>query len=459
MFEEPASITNVIDAFDDEDPFDLNLSLQYENTWKRATIRRETHDPASRLSDGGYVSSALNVAAYEQTVSRLRPQLELGLFHDVALTVNLPIILSNSQSLGSLDGTAGKLGVVQKGAPGEWAFALPFDSPTRSGLEYLGVGLDVGIFNQHRDPTKLNWVIGVEGRFNVSEPMHACTTNTKGVNLVGQSEVECAYPSDINRNGVDDGDLEGSFSGDRSPGVSRGTTGLEAHTYLSKRVKYVEPYVGLTFLAEFPTGSSDFSNSANDATIWNMPPMQGTLLAGLAVVPWEVREGAQRIEVDFQAAGTYVSPGRDYSEIFDALGSSDAPSLRNPNYAKFTSEGANASVVDLHSEKVYTTGLTQIEAHGEYRFSLEFGWQPARLVRFNVGGAVAVAQSHIVTYDQPCNPDLAGSPAAAGPCKGDHGVTGVPNPMYRAAVDSPGNRFVVDGSHWFDLWLSGALMF
>ena len=56
---------------------------------------------------------------------------------------------------------------------------------------------------------------------------------------------------------------------------------------------------------------------------------------GLNVIPWEIRDQFQRVTIDFRFTGTYRSEGRDYSELFDALGSSDARSLRRPLYAGY----------------------------------------------------------------------------------------------------------------------------
>src|SRR5690606_19191516 len=149
------------------------------------------------------------------------------------------------------------------------------------GVEYLAVGFDFGLMNQTRDWTKPTWVFGFEGRFNVSEPMHACTENP------APGQVKCAYPSDIDRDGEHDDDnrvmvrnadgetvslpLERNFSGQRDPGVSRGVTGLEIHTYVSKRVKYVEPYGGFSALLEFQNGSSDYGATDLEGSLVNRP--------------------------------------------------------------------------------------------------------------------------------------------------------------------------------------------
>ena len=71
VLREPAEITQVVDAFDEDDPFDLHLSLGYETSWKSGAIRRETSIMQPGLTTGNYTSSNLNVAEYKESTSRL----------------------------------------------------------------------------------------------------------------------------------------------------------------------------------------------------------------------------------------------------------------------------------------------------------------------------------------------------------------------------------------------------
>ncbi len=479
IFNEPGQIVDVADAFDEHDSFDLYLRAAYEYTWRKANIRRETHNTQPSLTSGGYTSSDLNIGQYDQTISRLNLEMDVGVFHDIAFVFRLPIILADNRSISAVDGSGAVLGTTNQGAPGEQVFAAssgaPFESPTRSGVEYFAAGIDVGVFNQMRDPSKPTWIIGIEGRFSISEPMHPCNASQyikdgKGLNISGP-QLECAFISDIERDGVggmtatDEAgrtvELEGAFSGGQTPGVSRGTTSVEFHTYLAKRIKYIEPYMGLEAFFEFANSNSEFQNSAVKGTLVNHPPFRGTFLAGLSVVPWEVRDQAQRIDFDFQVAGTYVSQGRDYTELFDAIGSSDAPTLRFPNFAGYKSDGQGGSIVNAQSNTVYTSGLMDVQAHGEYRLATQFGWQAAKFVRFNLGGSLNIVQNHLISFDQPCNPSVTDDRGAEGQCEDiARGVqTGIPNPMYRRAINAPGRRYKVNGSHWFDVWVGLNVMF
>lgn len=474
VLRDSAEITQVADAFDDDDLFDLHLSLGYEATWSSSVVRRETSSGQPGLATGGFTQANMNAAQYKQTTSRLLTRADIGLYKDLALVVRVPIILSDDRSLGGVDGSERQQTVALAGAPGEQLFSLPFKAPTRSGIEYLAIGIDGALMNQARDATKPTWVIGIEGRFNVSEPMHACNAGAGGLNQAA-GQVQCAYPSDVNRNGRSDSDpnsLEGRFSGSRSPGVSRGTTALELHTYLSRRIKYIEPYSGFRALFEFPNDSSDYGSTDLKGSLVNHPPLRGTLLMGLNVIPWEIPDQYQRITLDFRFTGTYVSEGRDYSELFDALGSSDAPSLRTPNFSDYQSSNGVAgvppgvpSVVNPQSQKVYFTGLSDVQAHGDYMLSTEFTWQAGEYIKFHLGGGYQIIQSHFITFDQACNPDFSGDISKAGPChsstntSSNSSATGIPNPNYRRTIDDTGHRFKVDDSHAFDAWVNATVMF
>src|ERR1019366_4716462 len=111
--------------------------------------------------------------------------------------------------------------------------------------------------------------------------------------------------------------------------------------------------------------------SSSDYGKWNpaqdldrSPPLQGSFALGIEVIPYEAREQYQRLTADFRFKGTYHSPGRDYSELFDALGASQATSLRTPNPAAYTAGANGKGVADPGSENVFFSGVTEQAAYG-----------------------------------------------------------------------------------------------
>lgn len=472
VLSEPAEFLQIADAFDERDPLDVAISLGFQQVWKRAEIRRETlASRAARTSQT--VTDSLHVAHYREQTSRLNPRVEVGLFRDLSAVLRLPIVLSNRRTLSGFAESTEKRELALTGMPDEQLFSPGFTSPTRSGIELLALGLELGVMNQWRNPNHPTINAGIEGRFSVSEPMHACGASPDGLNQ-GPGQVPCADPEDYNRNGFvdttrgpDGAVLEGKFSGSRVPGISRGVTGVEVHASAGRRIKYVEPYGGIALLGEFPTRGSDFGRADTGAR-WNGPPLRVTMTTGLAVIPWEIRDRFQRVTLDLRFTGTYVAEGRDYSELFDALGSSDAGSLRLPNHAEYRANpdpGTSTdtpSVVDGASRRVYFTGITRTEPHGVFTWSWQASWQAGEYVKFSAGLGYAITQSHALTYDEPCIPGSRRTSATAGPC-GDttnsSGASGIPNPNYRRVLNQPGYRFTVDDSRAWDGAVNAVVMF
>jgi hypothetical protein len=120
--------------------------------------------------------------------------------------------------------------------------------------------------------------------------------------------------------------------------------------------------------------------------------------------------------------------------------------------------------VNTSSQKVYFTGVTDVQQHGTYRLSSEFTWQAGEYIKFHVGGGYTLVQSHYITFDQACNPAFSGDAGKAGPCHdatttGSASVSGTPNPNYRRSINDPGQRFKVDDSHAIDAWVNATVMF
>jgi hypothetical protein len=443
--EETGENTTVIDAFDKNDPFDANLLLTLRQQWKAANIRRETSLSQGALSSGGFVSRNENVASYRQSTTTLEIGADIGIFRDLALSLRLPIILADSRELRDLDGSTANPQRLQD-TTGDQLFSVPFKSPTRSGLDWFGVALNYAILNQVRDPAMPTWVIGAESRFAIGPRLHACNDN---------APIRCPDPANP---GVS-----------RDPGISRGMTALALHTVFARRFGYIEPYLGFRTQIELPQSNSDFGATSDvRGTLLSRPPVLGTFTVGTEIYPFENREAFQRLSVDFKVRGTYHSPGREYSELFDALGSSQARSLRNPNPGAYhaSTDGSFGSVADPNVAKVFFTGITDQQAYGSFGGAMSVTWQAGEYVKFTGGLGLTYSQSHLVTAADACNPDLGkGDAGAAGPCRagavsaGGGNATGIPNPNHRQVIDLPGRRFSVDDTTIVDLWLSGVVMF
>src|ERR1700722_12376911 len=438
LMSEAAEIPSVVDAFHDDDPFDLNLVLGFTQSWKHAKVRRETQLNQVGLADGGFIPATENIATYSSSRTSLLVGADVGLYKDLALIFRVPLILGWSQSLGDLNGSTAVDPMLLADPLGGQIFSVPFTSPTRSGVDYISVGIDWDIYNQQRDETKPIWLVGIEGRLSVGAPLHACNAN---------ATIECLDPSDPT-----------NPAKNRQPGISPAFDTLIGRSIWSRRFGYVEPYTGFSVEAQFPQSRGDFGayNAPND--LERMPPLLGSFMLGLEVIPYEHREQYQRLSADFRFKGTYQSPGRDYSELFDALGSTNAQSLRIPNPAAYMGGPGGTSVAKTGTESVYFTGITEEQAYGSFTLSASATWQAGQYIKFTAGSAFTYAQPHLVTAADTCTPNNT-DVNLAGPCASKQGVLGSPNPDHHDLIDLPGHRFSIDDTTIVDLWVMGVVMF
>src|SRR5579863_5855924 len=71
LMSEPAEITTVANAFDKDDPFDLNLVLGFTQSWKHANVRRENQSQQPNGAVGGFIPATQDIATYASTSSSL----------------------------------------------------------------------------------------------------------------------------------------------------------------------------------------------------------------------------------------------------------------------------------------------------------------------------------------------------------------------------------------------------
>lgn len=420
LFGEPTSYTDVIDALDGEDPFDLNVTIGYRRSQTSADIQRESNRDEAR--DARASANYVDIAEHNRLVNTLELGLDVGIYHDLAFYGRVPIVLSDDRRLSSPDGrTATDANtdlrvMLPDGTPSQ-LFTVPFESPTRSGIGHIELGLAWAIFNQHRDPEYPTWVIMAEGHLGVGEEMAPCEAGT---------------------------DCDG--------GISRGTHALRLETRASHRFRYIEPYAGLAFHVEFPAGAEKaFEPGGELAGFMNtLPPRVGEFTVGMAVIPWEQRARWQRFVIDLRLQGAYISEGHSYSPLYDALGTSDSPYLTMPsNECADPSSSPDCRPVEF-------TGLTDTQSHGRIGGRVALEMQAARYVHFELGAGLFYTSPYLATFADACNPNISPDDGdlRKGTCR-----SGIINPHHRSVIDLPGNRFRVDSALTFDFFASATAQF
>jgi hypothetical protein len=458
LMDEPITFTDVIDAFDDDDVFDVNIGVAYQRTWEFATIQRQVPDGAGdpTVADSRMSQHWNDIANYELGRNQLNFGLDVGIFRDFAAYARLPLILSDDRSLSQVGNTdpSGFLTANPSMDPSQAPlFSVPFRSPTRSGVDYMVAGLAWSITNQHRDRHVPTWMVMLEGQFNLGDPMRACGTSatTMGPNGSGApGTMQC-------------GNISSNPTGSLNPGVGRGYNSLRFETRSSYRYESIEPYAGLAFQIGWPgySGNQFLPQGNLQGYINQIPPILGRFTIGTAIIPWEDREHYQRFMIDLRLVGDYVSEGHDYSPLFDALGSSNNTYLSSPNlegqpFISDPPDPATESVSGLAVVPFY--GLTDTQSHGRFGGTLTLEMQAARYVRFSLATGFLYAMPYVITQADACNPNVSQDSVSdqrlVGTCRG-----GIINPAHRPAIDLPGQRFRVNGTTQVDITISVTAQF
>ena len=443
LMNEPTSFTDVIDAFDEGDAFDLNVHVGFRRSRVAGTIQREVNDAGA--ASGRAADGFRDVGDWEHVRNVLELGVDVGLFRDVALFGRLPLVLRDEREV-LRSGSAAEVDplLVERtpGAAGDpQLFYLPYQSATRSGVSTVELGLAANLFNQGRRPSFPTWMMLFALELGIGDIMTPCTDGG-----VVQRDPGTGEPLvDAMGDPVPNQDCDG--------GVSEGTHAFRFESRLSRRYRHAEVYSGLMFRFPWAGRAEDaFSPAGSLAGYQNTrPPIRGSLSAGVALVPWENRETWQRFSVDLRGKATYVSEGRDYSPLFDALGTSQSPYLTDTQ-----PEGYDASGNQV-GRQVAFNGLTDVQAHGEIGGTLAVEMQAARYVRFRFGANVMYVTPHLLTATDGRNPNA--SPEGDDDPRAGSCTEGLLNPAHRPVIDTPGQRFRLDGAVSFDLFVQAAAQF
>lgn len=442
LMRETVSFTDVIDAFDGADRFDLDVRLAYERQRERGKIYRERTSAAEGRHQ-------VRVADHAREQSRLSLGVDVGLLRDLMATLRIPLVLGDARQLSLPAGyDEGLVRAQLAGAQGavDPLFSPSFASPTRAGLDYFAVGLAYALLNQMRRPWQPTWVVRVEGRRALGQPLQPC-----------RSGKVCGTESTEDRDS--DGELDGT-RGVQEPGSSRGMSALELGTRFSRRYRRAEPYAGMGMLVEWPSTARPLFELPGAARA--RPGMQSSAQLGAALIPWENRGSFQRIVLDVRLDATYVGAGYDYSALFDALGSSGDPELARAYYDTGAGPygvtcGGDADPACEPAAAREFHGITRVASHLQYGGRIGVEVQAARYVRFMIGSSVNVVTPHAITGASACPSGAAAADGALAEAAGC--AEGLRSPRHRPVIDANGRRFFMRDQLLLGVFAQATAMF
>lgn len=415
-----AEITDVIDAADGDDPFDANIELRYLFEYRDAKITRESAQNGDTI--------LVNELDFQQMTHTMTPTLQIGLWHDLAIFADFPLVIydkrSGSFSTGvrgtnpatnngdgystltadrcrfgaprpsycdstlpssrsTLSGTAGGYPVLDSDTVWDMFDTNPESgefSSVRGGFNNLigfgdmSVGLAWAPLNQERSPTQPSWVL----RFRYTIP------TGKVMNPLETSNA--ANPG----------------------GVGMGLHQFTWSTAFSHRFAVLEPYSNVFFTFGVP-GASAVNGMLNQWSTANL--YQGGITTGVEIVPYENKSLEQRFAIDLHGTGLYHGQQRTYTELSDML-----------------------NEVTLRDQ--YATLLGHV---GLY-------FSAARFVRFDVGVDIGTDTNHFITGEK-IGTDSDGNDILQLDDNGDGLIdrnAKEGNVYFNPVIDTPGRRLRVE---------------
>lgn len=428
-----AELTDVIDAADGLDPFDFVGTVQYRRSLRRAKITREYNcDPRQRPEDAQTCSSApsegrlmfVKELRFERVVHEIVPEFRFGLWHDLELRVEMPIVVSSREKLrfAGDGGDPDSVPVTPENstiAPGklngkdpENLFEVPFRAPDRAGFGDMLFQLRFAPLSRERSKARGEWVLDFGWRAPTGETM-------KGNNSA----------------------------------VGRGLHEIIVGTAFSYRSSVMDPYLRLEGIFSLPASDTlfkDYGGSQN----YVHPGALVNLDFGTEIIPVDHRNGT-KFYIDLGLGASYQGKGRDYSEVFDALAS--AAKTCNPN----GHNGENCAVYNTNSDSkiagTATDGITTVDEYMKFRGHFGLGVYILNHTKLGLNAALAYETAHFMSTAS-IGKDLDNSGLAES--KGSELYNPKEhNPTYVPAIDNVGRRLRIEEVTVFTVGVNLSVLF
>jgi hypothetical protein len=443
-----AEVTRVVSAQGEDDKFDFNLTLWWLHQVESSFVKRESESIYSAQTE------IIRDSKYTAQRDTLNLRADFGLLWDVGIHIQAPLVLSdssslyfdqsdggncvypmpanpsaprptcvnsqNSQLLGegilpfSKDAT-GQVNGFGINAPAGKPFPTSsnqiFQSPNRKGFQNLGIGVTWAAFNQLRDDTKPTWTLSFDALLDVFKDMGFDPANPGANTAVG-------------------------------PGYHQ----LVFSTFVSKRFRYFDPFIGAWYMLPIRTNNSIFQTYPNQTT--NTPQQQAGIVAGVEQIAWENVPARQRVTIEARVSLQEFFFGRGYSELWQPLAGASNCNEQNPGNCR---PNIDLQYMDGNNQVMRPyPGVTDIDPYAVIGGQLGLNVQVGRYVRFHGLFGLSAAAPHNITGTSP-GIDLNGD----GRVDANEPV----NAAYREAIDIPGRRFRVEGTQIWSLLLEGSMMF
>ncbi len=394
--------TDVLDAADDQngDPWDGAVRLRFQSETRTSGIARQARCLSGDVLGTACPKSNAYVLDKELDYSRTRNwmsvDLRAGIYKDLEIYAFLPIVLSDQSKMSFASGVTSENSTIMPPSAKDALFDARFKGTDRSGFGDATFGLKWSPFNYFRDASEPTWVMGIEYVAPTGTAMQAGNT-----------------------------------------GVGYGLHELTLYSTISRRALQIfEPFVNVHFTPVRQGSSTGLFQSYGQTQRYVNPGITGGASAGLTLVPWENLARDERLEVEGGFSMDYIARGREYSEIWEALGAASNPckpgeGCSNVLYSK--------SDVDPSTGKPRRTdGITEVESYGRFQGWAAIHYQPIKYFQLSAKFGYATETPHYITYGD-YGVDLDGHEVNQSNTNGVNEFS----PVFLPSVDQPGQRLRV----------------
>jgi hypothetical protein len=427
----------VTSAADPDDKFDLHVTLDYEYTLRRSTIERErVGEGSAHVGDPIPLSKELTFSSSRHTIT---PRLELGIFHDLSLSIAMPIVVLETREL-DLDqrdtpctfspdpntvcvdrdnSTTIRDGLLPANGfdardpatsfPGDEAEI--FRGVDRKGLDQVHLGITWAPMNQARDDTKPTWKLSAEVRLPIGKV----------------ATFDRADPG-------------------ASTGVGRGVDELRLSTTVDKRIGWAEPYWEAWWMAPVAVKTeSPYQNPGFGSKFTSEQQQAGTRF-GFEAIAVDRGPDKQRVSLDLSANLIEHFQGRGYSEMWEVFAYAGDTESNGP--LVLDSDPTAPGVQALSHP-----GVSNIENYLEGGAQAALRVDLGPLVHIAALGEVTRETTHLISFadagrDRPTcksGQNEGTSCETSGNEVVDPGTVEV-NPLHAALIDQIGHRFLSQGA-------------
>lgn len=402
-----ADLTDVLDAADEvylgtekvSDPFDISLTPKFVQRHEWAKLKREAVE-----TNGS--QHLYNELKYERVINQIDLDLEIGMWHDLAFRMNMPIVVSDQRSYkfdkdihiynswfstqyGKTPGRClDEFGQMQDNCinPNAYNFFNLNDGETLKGKKRSGIG-DIS-FGIAWSP------YNTERHFIPERPWERNTgrsTITLGFDYVAPT---------------------GKFTQIDNDTVGSGTHQVIFSVAASHRFPIVDPYIRLQY--GIPVGLESAYKDFGDNQKRQDPGMWGRIDLGIEFLPYEsFNIDYQRlVKIDLRGYFKYNGEGRVYSELADAFAKGDCYSTTMTGGAvmdakcgwvaeKWSNAGKDNIIAmsnGTYSGTIKEDGIFDYEGFATVGGALNLTIQPIQYVAIIAGVAADYTQNHFITF-------------------------------------------------------------